>query len=65
MRATACAATALAFTRASSSNLRRACARHRANYATHAHPDVQAWLARHPRFVMHFTPTSASWLNMV
>ncbi len=35
------------------------------NYATHKHPDVQAWLARHPRFVMHFTPTSASWLNMV
>jgi transposase len=35
------------------------------NYATHSHPDVQKWLARHPRFVMHFTPTSASWLNMV
>ena len=35
------------------------------NYATHSHPDVQNWLARHPRFVMHFTPTSASWLNMV
>jgi len=35
------------------------------NYATHKHPDVQAWLTRHPRFVMHFTPTSASWLNMV
>ena len=35
------------------------------NYATHSHPDVQQWLARHPRFVMHFTPTSASWLNMV
>jgi transposase len=35
------------------------------NYGTHTHPDVQAWLARHPRFVMHFTPTSASWLNMV
>lgn len=35
------------------------------NYATHCHPDVQKWLARHPRFVMHFTPTSASWLNMV
>ncbi len=35
------------------------------NYATHKHPDVQAWLAKHPRFVMHFTPTSASWLNMV
>jgi transposase len=35
------------------------------NDGTHTHPDVQAWLARHPRFVMHFTPTSASWLNMV
>lgn len=35
------------------------------NYATHKHPDVQSWLARHPRFVMHFTPTSASWLSMV
>jgi len=35
------------------------------NYATHKHPAVQAWLARHPRFEMHFTPTSASWLNMV
>ncbi|MGH8278591.1 MAG: IS630 family transposase [Gammaproteobacteria bacterium] len=35
------------------------------NYATHKHPAVQAWLAKHPRFHMHFTPTSASWLNMV
>lgn len=35
------------------------------NYATHKHPKVQAWLDKHPRFVMHFTPTSASWLNMV
>ncbi len=35
------------------------------NYATHKHPAVQAWLGKHPRFVMHFTPTSASWLNMV
>jgi transposase len=35
------------------------------NYATHNHPNVRAWLARHPRFVMHFTPTSSSWLNMV
>ncbi len=32
---------------------------------SHGHPDVQEWLALHPRFVMHFTPTSASWLNMV
>lgn len=35
------------------------------NYATHKHPVVQQWLDKHPRFVMHFTPTSASWLNMV
>lgn len=35
------------------------------NDATHKHPVVQAWLTRHPRFHMHFTPTSASWLNMV
>lgn len=35
------------------------------NYATHKHEKVQAWLARNPRFHMHFTPTSASWLNMV
>ncbi len=35
------------------------------NYATHKHPKVQAWLERHPRFTVHFTPTSASWLNMV
>ena len=35
------------------------------NYATHKHPKVQRWLARHPRFHIHFTPTSSSWLNMV
>jgi len=35
------------------------------NYATHKHPNVQEWLEKHPRFNMHFTPTSASWLNMV
>ena len=35
------------------------------NYATHKHPTVQKWLAKHPRFHVHFTPTSASWLNMV
>ena len=35
------------------------------NYATHKHPKVKAWLARHPRFTMHFTPTSSSWLNLV
>jgi len=31
----------------------------------HAHPKVRQWLARHSRFVFHFTPTSASWLNAV
>ena len=35
------------------------------NYATHKHDKVKAWLARHPRFEMHFTPTSSSWLNLV
>jgi transposase len=35
------------------------------NYATHKTPAVQRWLKRHPRFHLHFTPTSASWLNMV
>ena len=35
------------------------------NYAAHKHPKVHAWLARHPRWVFHFTPTSASWLNAV
>ena len=35
------------------------------NYATHKHPKVLRWLKRHPRFHMHFTPTGASWLNMV
>jgi transposase len=35
------------------------------NYATHKHAKVLEWLARHPRFVFHFTPTSASWLNAV
>ena len=35
------------------------------NYATHKHPKVLEWLALHPRFVFHFTPTSASWLNAV
>ena len=35
------------------------------NYATHKHPAVQRWVERNPRFHMHFTPTSASWLNMV
>jgi transposase len=35
------------------------------NYATHKHAKVRAWLDRHPRFVFHYTPTSASWLNAV
>ncbi len=35
------------------------------NYATHKAPKVREWLVRHPRFVFHFTPTSASWLNAV
>ena len=35
------------------------------NYGTHKHPKVQAWLANNPRIQVHFTPTSASWLNMV
>lgn len=35
------------------------------NYATHKHPKVRRWLANHPRWVFHFTPTSASWLNAV
>jgi transposase len=35
------------------------------NYATHKHPDVKAWLEKHPRFHLHFIPTSSSWLNLV
>jgi transposase len=35
------------------------------NYATHKHPKVKAWLKRHPRFHLHFVPTSSSWLNLV
>jgi transposase len=35
------------------------------NYATHKHPKVKAWLARHPRVHFHFIPTSSSWLNLV
>ena len=35
------------------------------NYGTHRHPKVQSWLQRHPRFVLHFIPTSSSWLNQV
>jgi len=35
------------------------------NYSTHKHPRVKAWFKRHPRFHLHFVPTSSSWLNMV
>jgi len=35
------------------------------NYGTHSHPNVKAWLAKHPRFHMHFVPTSSSWLDLV
>lgn len=35
------------------------------NYGTHKHPTIKAWLAAHPRFTMHFTPTYSSWLNQV
>ena len=35
------------------------------NYATHKHPNVLKWLTRHPRFHIHFTPTSSSWLNVI
>jgi len=35
------------------------------NYATHKHPKVKSWLKRHPRFRMHFVPTSSSWLNLI
>jgi transposase len=35
------------------------------NYATHKTPEIRAWLARHPRFHVHFTPTGSSWINQV
>src|SRR5262249_30178294 len=35
------------------------------NYCTHKHPLVTTWLTAHPRFHFHFTPTGASWLNLV
>src|SRR6266403_868903 len=35
------------------------------NYGTHKHPNVQAWLKKHPRFLPHYVPTSSSWLNLV
>ena len=37
----------------------------RVDYATHKHPKVRQWLAPHPRWMFHFAPTSASWLNAV
>ncbi len=35
------------------------------NYGTHKHPRVKSWIRRHPRFHLHFIPTSSSWVNMV
>jgi hypothetical protein len=35
------------------------------NYSAHKHPAIERWLQRHPRFHLHFVPTSASWLNLV
>jgi transposase len=35
------------------------------NYGTHSHPEVKKWLDARPRYRLHFTPTSASWLNLV
>lgn len=35
------------------------------NYGTHTHPNVKDWLAKHPRFHLHFTPTTCSWLNLI
>jgi transposase len=35
------------------------------NLATHKTPEIQQWLARHPRFTIHFTPTGSSWINQV
>jgi transposase len=35
------------------------------NYGTHKHPNVKKWLSKHPRFHLHFTPTSSSWLNLI
>jgi transposase len=35
------------------------------NYGTHTHADVKDWLKAHPRYHLHFTPTGASWLNLV
>ncbi|MCL4216434.1 MAG: hypothetical protein KJ052_05440 [Candidatus Hydrogenedentes bacterium] len=35
------------------------------NYATHEHVNVRKWLVKHPRFHIHFTPTSSSWVNLM
>ena len=35
------------------------------NYGTHGHANVKAWLQKHPRFVIHYVPTSCSWLNLI
>ena len=35
------------------------------NYSTHKHPVIKRWLARHPRFELHFTPTGSSWMNLI
>jgi transposase len=35
------------------------------NYGTHKHPEVKQWLAGRPRYHLHFTPTSSSWLNQI
>ena len=35
------------------------------NYGTHGHADVKSWLEKHPRFVIHYVPTSCSWLNLI
>ena len=69
--AATCSATGTRSSSASSTPSRRRCRRETRstpssnNYATHKHPKVQKWLARHPRWSFHFTPTSASWLNAV
>jgi len=57
----------LAFLREVEANMPAALAVHLIldNYASHKHPKVRAWLARRPRFHLHFTPTYSSWLNQV
>jgi len=57
----------LAFLRTIEANVPRALDVHLIldNYGTHKTPSVKGWFARHPRFHVHFTPTSGSWLNLV